>query len=81
LAIYTGKVVDGKVVVDGDPLPEGTEVTVHVIGDDEEFWLTTDMEAELEEAAARIKRGQYVTWDTLRERLTKIERGTSHAQN
>jgi len=59
VAIYTGKVVDGKVIVDGDPLPEGTEVTIHVAGDDDEpFYLTPDMEAEIEESIAQLERGE-----------------------
>jgi len=59
MAIYTGKVMDGKVIVDGDPLPEGTEVTIHVVGEDEEpFHLTPDMEAEIEESIAQLERGE-----------------------
>ena len=32
MTTYTGRVVDGKVVLDGDPPPEGTEVAVLVSG-------------------------------------------------
>jgi len=81
VAIYTGKVVDGKVIVDGDPPPEGTEVTIHVVGEEGEFWPTPDMEADLEAAVARLDRGEFVTWETLRERLVAIERRADHAQN
>lgn len=55
---YTGRVIDGKVIVDGDPPPEGTEVTVYVPGEDDEVWVTPDMEAELEAAIERMDRGE-----------------------
>lgn len=78
---YTGRVVDGKVVVDGDPPPEGTQVTIQVAGEDEPFALTPDMEAELAESIAEIERGEYVTWDELKVRLQQIEAGGHHAQD
>jgi hypothetical protein len=76
---YTGRVIDGKVVVDGDPPPDGTEVTVQVAGDEEPFELTPDMEAELEAAIERLDRGQFVTWEEVRDRLMAIERRADHA--
>jgi hypothetical protein len=78
---YTGRVVDGKVVLDGEPPPEGTEVAVYIPGDNEPIALTTDMEAELEAAIERLDRGEYVTWEALREQLVAIEKGVGHAQN
>ena len=58
MAIYTGKVVDGKVIVQGALLAEGTEVTILVPDDAEPFYLTPDMEAELEESIAQLERGE-----------------------
>jgi hypothetical protein len=43
VAIYTGEVVDGKVLVHGALLAEGTQVTILVPEDAEPFYLTPDM--------------------------------------
>ena len=58
MAIYTGKVVDGKVIVDGALLAEGTKVTILIPEDQEPFYLTPDMEAEIEESIAQLERGE-----------------------
>jgi hypothetical protein len=78
---YTGEIVDGRVLFDGEPPPDGTRVRIEVVDGDEAFWLTPEMEDEIEAAIARLDRGQFVTWDELRERLREIERGVSHAQD
>jgi hypothetical protein len=75
VAIFTGKVVDGKVIVNGALLPEGAHVTILLPEDEKPFDLDPDMEAELEESVAQIERGEYVTWEVLREELKRIERG------
>jgi hypothetical protein len=61
----TGKVVDGKVVVEGDPLPEGSTVTVIYPADDESVELSDEDWAELREAIAEIERGEYITGEEL----------------
>jgi len=81
LAIYTGEVVDGKVIVKGALLAEGTHVTILVPDDEEPFDLTPDMEAEIEESIAQIERGEYVTWEGLRERLQSTASEAGHAQD
>ncbi len=81
MTVYSGRFVDGKVVVDGAPPPDGTQVEVYVVEDGGEVWLTPDMEADLEAAIERMERGEFVTWEALRERLRKIERAASHAQD
>ena len=58
MAIYTGKVVDGKVIVQGALLAEGTTVTILVPEDEEPFYLSPGMEAELEESIAQLERGE-----------------------
>ena len=50
----TGTVVDGTVVVEGEPLAEGSTVTVVVREDDETFELTAEEEAELLASIAAI---------------------------
>jgi hypothetical protein len=42
MRVATGKVIDGKVVVEGEPLVEGSTVTVFLPGPDEEIELTPD---------------------------------------
>ena len=74
MAVYSGKVVNGMVLVKGALLPEGTKVTILVSEDEEPFDLSPDMIAELEESIAQIERGEYVTWEELREELKRTER-------
>ena len=47
MKIATGKVVGGKVVVDGDPLEEGASVTVLARDGENGFALSPEEEAEL----------------------------------
>jgi hypothetical protein len=61
----TGKVIDGKVVVEGDPLPEGSTVRVIFPIDDEAVELTDEDWADLKEAIAEIERGEYITGEEL----------------
>lgn len=47
MRIATGKVVSGKVVVEGEPLEEGATVTVLAPEGGESFRVTPEQEAEL----------------------------------
>lgn len=60
MVITSGRVVAGKIVVDGDPLPEGTTVTVLAKEGDESFLLDAAAEAELLESMAEGDRGDTV---------------------
>jgi len=60
MVITSGRVVEGKIVVDGDPLPEGATVTVLAREGDESFVLDTAAEAELLESMAEGDRGRVV---------------------
>jgi len=71
MQVATGTVVDGKIVLEGVPLPEGARVTVVVRGADEGFHLTDDQENELVSAIAEIERGECVTLDELVRSLPK----------
>lgn len=58
--IATGKVVRGKLELDGDSLEEGSTVTVLVPELDETFELTPDEEVALEKSLEQAARGQFV---------------------
>jgi hypothetical protein len=59
VAVYSGKVVNGMVLVKGALLPEGAQVTILVTDDeDEPFDLTPEMLAELDESIAQADRGE-----------------------
>lgn len=63
MVITSGRVVAGKIVVDGEPLPEGAVVTVLAREGDETFELDPALEAELLESMAEADRGQTVPAD------------------
>jgi hypothetical protein len=60
VVITSGKVVAGKIVIDGDPLPDGTTVTVLAREGDESFELDAAAEAELLESMAQGDRGETI---------------------
>lgn len=69
MKVATGKVVDGKVVVEGAALLEGASVTVLVRENDETFEATPDQEAELLRALTEADRGDFVAPEQLLKRL------------
>ena len=60
--------IDGKVVVDGEPLVEGTEVTILSI-DEEEFELDAEAIQELAAALAEARRGEGLDGDVFLQQL------------
>ena len=66
MRIISGKVVDGKVVIEGEPLVEGSKVTVLAEADEDTFQLNDAQEKELLEAIADADRGDLVDAVTLR---------------
>lgn len=72
MQIATGKVVEGKVVVDGLPLVEGAMVTVLTAEPDEPFALSPQDEDELLAAMQEIDRGEFVSADQLLESLRRF---------
>ncbi len=72
MKVATGIVVDGKVVVEGEPLAEGTVVTVVAREDDEAFDVSPEEEAALLAAIAEADRGELVSWKELREQLRRF---------
>lgn len=61
MKLATGTIVDGKVVVDGDALPEGMLVTVLARENDETFNVPPDLEAELDDSLEQAARGETIT--------------------
>ena len=60
MRITSGRVVAGKILIDGDPLPDGSVVTVLARDADEAFVLDSKAEAELLESIAEADRGTVV---------------------
>lgn len=66
MRILAGKVVAGKVIVEGASLAEGEDVHVLVDeGEDARFSLTAEEEAEIEERIAAMRRGEYVEYESV----------------
>ena len=65
MRVTTGKVVGGRVVVEGEPLAEGATVTVMAPEDEQGFELGPKEEAELLAAMEQIRRGEVVDGDEL----------------
>jgi hypothetical protein len=59
MKVITGTVVDGKIVVEGEPLEDGSKVMVLAPeGDDDTFELPPEQEAILLQAIEEIERGE-----------------------
>jgi len=69
--VATGRVVNGKVVVEGEPLEEGAVVTVLAPDDEESFSLSPDQEQQLRLAIAEADRGEGIAAEALLEQLTR----------
>lgn len=72
MQLATGTVIDGKVVLEGATLPEGTVVTVLARDSAETFDLPPELETELAASIAEADRGETVTAEELLERLRRI---------
>ena len=71
MKVATGKVVGGKIVLEGETLHEGAVVTVVVHDDEEALDTTPDEEHALLEAIGQADRGQVISWERLREQLRR----------
>jgi predicted RNA-binding protein with RPS1 domain len=72
MRIVTGRVVDGKIVVEGEGLEEGAFVTV-VAQDEGEFFHISDADkAFLRESLAEIRRGESVTASEMFDELRRL---------
>ena len=71
MQVTAGKVIDGKVVVDGIVLPEGTVVTIFAKDTGAVVRLSPSLLSELEEALDEAEREEDVSAEVLLERLSK----------
>ena len=71
MKVATGTVIDGKVVIEGVSLAEGSTITVLLRGDDETFELSAEDEEALLKSVAEIERGEFITGEQLIERLRR----------
>lgn len=71
MKIATGKVVGGKVVVEGSPLEEGASVTVLARDDESGFTLSPEEEAELLLSIAEADSSETISAEELLESLTR----------
>ena len=68
MRIAIGRVIDGKIVVDGDPIEDGTTVTILAPESDESFNLAPEQKAELLAAIREADEGLgRDAWEFLRE--------------
>lgn len=72
MQITTGTVVGGKIIVEGDPLPEGAVVTILAREADETFEVPPELEAELLESIAQAERGETISAEEVLKRLRRI---------
>jgi hypothetical protein len=63
MQLTTGTVIGGKIVIDGEPLPEGAVVTVLAREDGETFIVPPELEADLDAAIAEAQRGELIPGD------------------
>ena len=71
MKVATGKVIGGKIVLDGVSLNEGTSVTVLAADDEGSFDLTPDQERELLLSIAEADRGETVSADEVLAKLAR----------
>ena len=62
MRITKGKVVGGQIVVEGDPLDEGSTVTI-LVSDERAFTLNSEDETALLQAISEADRGDLVDGD------------------
>jgi hypothetical protein len=62
----------GKVVVEGDPLPEGATVTTLAREADETFEIPPELEGELLESIAQAERGETISAEEVLKHLRRI---------
>jgi hypothetical protein len=65
MKLVTGKVVAGRIEVEGERLKEGSTVTVLAQEDDGRFELTAEQEAELARRIQSAESGKFVDGDEL----------------
>ena len=72
MQLATGTVINGKIIVQGEPLPEGMVVTILAREAQEAFEVPPELEAELLDSIAEADRGDTISADELLQRLRRI---------
>lgn len=72
MQLTTGTVIGGKIVIGGDPLPEGTLVTILSREQGETFLVSPELEAELQASFDEIERDETMPADGLLQRLRTV---------
>ncbi|MFO1195201.1 MAG: hypothetical protein U1F00_24030 [Rhodoferax sp.] len=72
MQVAIGKVVGGKVILEGASLPEGTVVTVLARHMDETFEVPAVLEADLSASIAEAERGETIPAAEILARLHRI---------
>ena len=72
MQLATGTVVGGKVIVEGETLPEGAVVTILAREADESFEVPVELVAELQESFAQADRGETISAGEMLDRLRRI---------
>ena len=71
MKVATGKVIDGKVVVEGAAFDEGAMVTVLARDDDETFEVSPEQESALLLAIGEAERGETISGEQLLDNLRR----------
>jgi hypothetical protein len=71
MQVATGTVVNGKIVLEGVALAEGSLVTVVSRGADETFGLSPEQESELATALEEVDQGHFLSLDQVLSSLPK----------
>ena len=69
MRITKGKVVDGQVIVEGDPLNEGSTVTI-LVSDETTFRLNAEDEAALLQAIAEANQNDLVSGEDVIKKIS-----------
>jgi len=73
MRIINGTVRDGRIVVEGDPLPEGEKVTVLTREGDETFRVSAEEKRKLLESISQAQRGELLDGDQLLQELDEMD--------
>ena len=71
MRLLSGKVIDGKIVVEGEPLEEGSQVTILAQEDEESFQLSPEQEAELARRMREVEAGRFVDGEEFLKELAR----------
>lgn len=69
MRITKGKVVDGQIIVEGDPLNEGSTVTI-LVSDETTFTLNAEDEAALLQAIAEANQNDLISGEDVIKKIS-----------